>query len=194
MVNSGKSRYAILLAGGKSSRMHEDKAQLSMAGGTLLQHQFRLLSEIADNVLVSRNDGDSNHIADVFDSFGPLGGLHACISHIMDNFAAEANRDVVVVPVDMPLITPELVGQLMTYGREFGLPCYFRDTNLPIYLPNISKALPKLETLLNNDQRIVNTFLEEISAKSLVCHEPDKIANANTPMQWKLIKRNIPDS
>lgn len=189
MVNSGKAGYAFLLAGGKSSRMREDKALLTLFDGTLLSHQQQILADAADKVLVSRDDNLSGHIADTFADSGPLAGVHACISYIANNYSDTLSKDVIIVPVDMPLITPELITQLVNYGREFNLPCYFRDTNLPIYLPNMDKMLPTLERMLSGDQRIVHTFLEEIRAKSIVCHEPDKIANANTPMQWKLLKR-----
>lgn len=181
----------MLLAGGKSSRMRADKALLELGNGNLLGHQKNLLTQVADNVLVSRSDQVNDHIADIFSGLGPLSGIHASISYIVEHQPSMVDRDAIIIPVDMPLITPELMQQLMRYGREFGLPCFFRDTNLPIYLPNIGKVLPKLEEMLSNDQRILNTFLDEINAKSLVCHAPDKIANANTPMQWKLLKRSV---
>lgn len=180
-----------MLAGGKSSRMRKDKALLELGKGDLLTHQHKLLAQVVDNVLVSRTDETNNHIADKYFGFGPLAGVHASIAYIAKQYPTMMNKDAIVLPVDMPLISTELMQQLMNYGREFNLPCYFRDTNLPIYLPNVGSVLPKLERMLSNEQRIVHTFLDEIRAKSLVCHEPDKIANANTPMQWKLLKRAV---
>jgi len=47
---------AAILAGGRSSRMGEDKSLLPIAGKPMIQHLCELLSEICDEVMIGAND------------------------------------------------------------------------------------------------------------------------------------------
>lgn len=99
-----------VLAGGKSSRMGEDKAFLNFGGQTLLDHALGVMGEVCGRVAVV---GDPVRFAkygsvvnDIFTGCGPLGGIHAALS----SSAAELN---LILAVDMPFVTAELLGFLL---------------------------------------------------------------------------------
>ena len=83
-----------VLAGGRSSRMGQDKATLDWHGRPLLKHMTELLRQVADTVqVVGRDD-----LPDRYPNLGPLGG----ISTALDVTSIAHN---LIVAVDLPLLT-----------------------------------------------------------------------------------------
>ena len=91
----------IILAGGKSTRMGVDKADLVLDGKTLLEIQIdKMMDMHLTDIMVSGYRGSSpriKYIEDLVKGMGPLGGLQAC-------FAAADCSDCLVLSVDTPLI------------------------------------------------------------------------------------------
>lgn len=95
-------RYsAVILAGGKSSRMGVDKADLYILGKTFLEIQIDKLKRIGiDEIIVSGYKGrkcDVTIIKDELKDKGPLGGLYTCMKYMK-------NSKCLVIPVDVPFI------------------------------------------------------------------------------------------
>jgi len=100
---------AFVLAGGESSRMGRDKALLVLpTGETLLDRALRLAKTVSDTVkLVAPNARYSERVdvpvvEDIYPACGPLAGIHAALS-------ASATELNLVLGVDCPLVTPELL-------------------------------------------------------------------------------------
>lgn len=105
---------AVLLAGGRSTRMGRDKALLPLADGrSLLAHQLALLRAAgAAEVLVSARteqnlplDG-ARLVPDLQPDSGPLAGLAAAL-------AAAAHDRVLVLAIDLPQMPPEFLTRLV---------------------------------------------------------------------------------
>ena len=100
----------IVLAGGLSRRMGQNKAELRLNGTTFLEIQvdkFRALG-IADVMLSGAGCPvlpGARVIPDEYTGRGPLGGLHACLR-------AAKNSTCMVLSVDVPLIQPATLAQL----------------------------------------------------------------------------------
>ena len=79
---------AVILAGGKSSRMGRDKLLMTLRGETLLDAAVRRFSAVFDRVFVSVSDFEkypeikADKVADIYKNCGPMGGLHAALTHI----------------------------------------------------------------------------------------------------------------
>ena len=90
-----------VLAGGRSSRMGQNKALLELGGQTLLGHAVRNLLEVCDSVRVLSSCPDLTGYAplvpDVHPECGPLGGLEAA----MLDSGSDWN---LFLPVDMPFM------------------------------------------------------------------------------------------
>lgn len=188
--NTNKVDFAILLAGGKSSRMQSDKALLEIAGSTLLGFQKDRLASVADNIIISRNDGNKSHVQDTVAQYGPLAGIHACLKHIK-NTSMKLSADIIIMPIDMPMVSKALLDNLTQYGQMHHKVCYYENNFLPIYLPNVDHALQVLDDMIQNEQRLLNTFLEKMDAEDLECMDAESLANANTPMQWKVMLKKL---
>ena len=116
--------YGLLLAGGKSSRMGQDKAELQICGVSLLQQGEEVLSHsLCQQVLISRNCGAG--IKDRFSGLGPLAGIDAAIQQIDDG------AWLTVMPVDMPLISAEHLIELQQQAMVTEQACYFANFMLP---------------------------------------------------------------
>ena len=104
---------AAVIAGGESRRMGRDKRSLTVGSETLLARVVAVLHSLSDDVLIScRDNGQvpaalalelgARRVFDRGDSVGPLGGIAAALR-------AARHRHVVVVAVDMPFLSPELL-------------------------------------------------------------------------------------
>jgi molybdopterin-guanine dinucleotide biosynthesis protein A len=102
---------AIVLCGGRSTRMGRDKAGLPFGDETLLARVARLVGEVAgDVVLVAREGqslpGDLEAVRDPAEGLGPLAGIAAGLSAIRGGRAF-------VAACDMPLLRPALARRLL---------------------------------------------------------------------------------
>lgn len=111
-----KNEYsAVILAGGKSSRMGDNKVFLKWNGSTFLQHSvFRMKQLGIKKILVSGNydvtDG-IQFVKDVYPDRGPLGGMHACMKETNTPYCF-------VIPVDAPNIPLFVMEELISYHQQ----------------------------------------------------------------------------
>ena len=106
----------IVLAGGASRRMGQNKSELRLNGKTFLEFQVDKLRAlgIRDIMLSGANCPalpGARVIPDEYEGRGPLGGLHVCLR------AAE-NSTCMVLSVDVPLIQPTTLAQLCHAHRS----------------------------------------------------------------------------
>ncbi|MDF2177398.1 molybdenum cofactor guanylyltransferase [Aliiglaciecola sp. CAU 1673] len=169
----------LVLAGGKSSRMGQDKAALTQQGQSLLQRaQALLTASSCEQVLTSRNT--PGFLQDRYPGAGPLAGIDAALNSLTSSDA------LLVIPVDMPALTPILLSQLVNAGQEHNLPCYFKDSCLPLYLPVSQKARDYLQTELSSGGKArVQTLLEALNARPLPCAKGESLSNINTLNEWQ---------
>lgn len=183
--------YSLLLAGGKSTRMGEDKRKLVYEGRTLLERALRLLEKTgADEILISGDVPGHECLPDLVPGCGPLGGLHAALHHI----DAQGNIDdalLLVIPVDMPLLKADALTKLVAgigqanccrYAGEV-FPCVFRaDPGLLAHLD----ALLAVSTEPGG-RRSMKALLELGDAKILDAASlpPSTFLNLNNPQDWE---------
>lgn len=103
---------AVILAGGKSSRMGRDKAKLALAGETLLERQLKLVHAVgATEVFISGRAGrDCSQfgypmLTDNFPQAGPLAGIESALQICRYPL-------LLVLAVDMPQMTASVLARL----------------------------------------------------------------------------------
>jgi molybdopterin-guanine dinucleotide biosynthesis protein A len=103
----------IILAGGSSDRMGQDKASIAIEGSTILQ---ALVCRFADGlgpvIVVGRQEQGleverATVVHDIYQQAGPLGGLHA-------GLLASPDEESFVLACDMPFADPELARYMLT--------------------------------------------------------------------------------
>jgi molybdopterin-guanine dinucleotide biosynthesis protein A len=125
-----ESTIGIVLAGGLSSRMGQDKALLPWGNGTLLDHMIGLLKDSGlETVVVCGERPGYPSFADPEPGQGP----GVAIGHHLASLAPEAWA--LIVPVDMPLLTPRLIRRLLGAPEQPYRAAYFDNYPLPALLP-----------------------------------------------------------
>ncbi len=170
----------VILAGGKSTRMGEDKANLKLNGMTLLGHMIALVHEAGiEDCYVSRGD----YIPDDVPTCGPLSGVHAMLKHNMD-----LHQYLIFLPVDMPKLTPNLIEALVIAPSEKAL-VYFTSHKMPFRLKVEKKWLQLIEFLLENTQDFslgnFQKYIEEYCVLDVKEQEQHCFDNINTPEEWR---------
>lgn len=97
-----------VLAGGKSSRMGQDKCGLVLESGgeTLLASAINLLRRVAgDVVVVGRAHGSAAFVIDDVPGLGPAGAIATVLRH--------TGRPCLVVPCDAPLLNEQALSLLL---------------------------------------------------------------------------------
>lgn len=95
-----------VLAGGRSSRMGQDKCLLELAGETLIKRAVKKLSGIAREVRILSSRPElaayAPLVPDLRENCGPLGGLEAALADARSEW-------IMVLPVDMPFVPSALL-------------------------------------------------------------------------------------
>ena len=173
-MSSATPFSALILAGGKSSRMGRDKALLQLNGQSLLAHMQQLALESgAAEVLISRNL--PGFISDQLPEQGPLAGILAALQHCNGS-------QLLVLPIDTPLLTVTRVQQLLQHAN--GRACYFSHSPLPCVLPVIQGLSSLISSQLRSGQRSVKALLTQLNAVSLTAPAIE-LLNTNTPDDWQ---------
>ncbi|WP_105254330.1 molybdenum cofactor guanylyltransferase [Pseudoalteromonas sp. T1lg75] len=168
----------MVLAGGQSSRMGRDKAELTWRGGSLLNHSLKTLAlSRAQELWVSRNKGKG--IVDVYPKRGPLGGIHAVSREI------QGNAWLTIIPVDMPLLNDRLISKLQAYSEEHDRAVCYEQCNLPCVIPLTQDTRDYLNKQLMTGQNCsIKALLNYLQAARLPLRNKEFLINTNTPQQW----------
>jgi molybdenum cofactor guanylyltransferase len=181
-------RAALVLAGGLSTRMGHDKALLPWQGRPLLDHMIGLAREAGiDHVYVSGDRPGYRSIPDMTPGLGPLGGLASAAAALPDG-------RLLVLAVDMPRLTPDLLRALMDddvrWHANDGCACY-EGAPLPMALELRRHARAAMAACLATGGRgaSIRAFQQRIGTHVLAT-TPDierMLANGNTPAEWKAL-------
>lgn len=187
--------YAAVLAGGKSSRMGQDKARLVLGGQTLLERSVALLQSAgAELVLIGGAGKAHNSVPDLLPHCGPPGGLYSLLDHIKHNYGLDGSP-LLLIPVDMPLLTVATLQRLLAASVNASC-CHFVDEVFPCVI----KATPDLYTHLRdlfNDgtelggRRSMTGVFSYLGAKVVAVDDiaADEFRNTNTPEEWQGVLR-----
>jgi molybdopterin-guanine dinucleotide biosynthesis protein A len=148
----------ILLVGGASSRFGSPKEVAEYEGESLADRAWRLLGEVCDERLAVGRGGLDDP------GTGPVAAIAAGLRVATHELA-------VVIPVDMPLLTPDALRMLADACRDAAmaqagpLPCAIARRTLPAF----ETGEPRLRTVLDG----LDTARIELDERLL--------ANVNTP-------------
>jgi len=157
----------VILAGGRSQRMGQDKALLLYEGASFLQHAQNLAGFLgADKVVVLGRSDNTNGIADSTPYQGPAVSLVEWINR-QENYPFR----LITLPVDMPFLEAENLKHLMLV--ESG--AYFHDQFLP-FTAIVQKSIDSAPVRLKN-------LLEKLGVTSVSLPKKwhNHLKNINTP-------------
>lgn len=188
-LNYTDSCLGVVLAGGQSSRMGQDKASLMRERISMLEFSQKILKDAGvQQVIVSEND-KQNHagVTDLITNAGPLGGIYS----VLQKFQPKA---LLILPVDLPLIDAKAIKALKQAGELSNKACFYQDAFLPIYLPNNAQLALFFNNAFQNFSGkgpSIRSLLKQVPHKSLAISNQQTLFNANTPQDWQLAKNKF---
>jgi molybdenum cofactor guanylyltransferase len=173
-----------VLAGGRSSRMGQDKALLDWHGKTLLDHMVHLVQGVADEVhVIGRNE-----LPDRLPGLGPLSG----IATGLETSSTDVN---LFVAIDLPHLTRDFLKYLRPHlenSRHPVLACKFQS-DFPLCLGIRRPVLADIKRRLAAGRLSIRGLIED-SASELITDDEirlhgfdpsDLFANLNTPDDYR---------
>lgn len=158
----------VVLAGGRSSRMGKNKALLEFKGRPLVQHMIDILRDAGlKDIFISGSLEGYSCINDEQLFAGPVQGIRSVLQE-KPNY-----KGYLFVPVDMPLLTPEILQDLIS-KNEGG---YFIGWPLPLFL---------MRPITMGESASVQGFIEANSLYPVDIPSAYEAAmvNINTPQEW----------
>lgn len=176
----------IVLAGGLSSRMGQDKAQLLLEKQTLLSRNVSLLSSLPlSDVFVSGLYDGFQCIEDINPTLGPLGGINACVEALIKDYDA-----LLIIPVDMPLLTSDDCTYLLQQFKCYPQGAFYAQATFPMVLPltdNLHNYLSEALASPHNKQRSLYRLFKTLKLQPINYQISDcfRFQNSNTPEEWE---------
>lgn len=185
--------YALLLVGGKSTRMGQDKSMLCYHGTTpewLRLHA--LLSTIADQCFLCHRDDQDFAIPAVIDpGNGPLAAIYTALS-------SHTEARWLVVACDLPLLDSETLENLVHLSKPDAPFTAYRsridghpEPLCAIYEPT---SLPLIQAALDTNQLCPRQLLIQHGAHLLDLPTPHALDNANSPADTLEIRSYLENS
>jgi molybdopterin-guanine dinucleotide biosynthesis protein A len=188
MGTMSKDISAILLAGGKSSRLGTDKAKVKLDGeSVMIQTIAEKLSLISDDIVVSTNGRRYEDITvpvrwatDVTPGAGSLMGLYSGLLAVKHDYA-------IAVACDMPFINIELLKYMMSLPRDYdALLPRIGDNTEQLHSIYSKSCLPKMEKFLDSGRLKITAFIDEINVKYI----PEEIIDRYDPQHLSFFNVN----
>jgi molybdopterin-guanine dinucleotide biosynthesis protein A len=183
--------HGLILAGGKSQRMGQDKTLIEYHGKTQLAHTVELLEKNLLNTFVSlADDQDLEHYRVIQDKFVGLGVFGA----ICSAFMTDPNKAWFVLATDLPFVNDDLIKELLKRRNPSkvatavkGKSKEFVEPIITIYEP---KAYPILLSYLSQGfscprKALINSDVEIVEVVD------NLIRNVNTPQEYEEALKEI---
>ena len=176
---------AVVLAGGKSSRMGQDKALLMLGEKVIIQRILDVVSTVFDEVYISGNrvayqSFSKNIIEDKIIDKGPMGGIYSALEFLKE--------DVFVCSCDMPFISNDMIRNMLNKKQEDKINTLkYKDRIYPVFGIFPYSVLNVLKDSLLKDKLKMTSFLETQKAHYIEIDKESEnhFLNINTPENFE---------
>ena len=191
----------IILSGGKSIRMGEDKAFIEIEGVPIVRRIYNLFKELFQEIIIVTNQKelfsnfDSRIYSDLLPNKGVLGGLYTGIFYSTFNYSF-------CVACDMPFIKKPLVQYLMNHLQENDVIVpRTKDGLQPLHAIYSKNCLEPIKKIIEQGKYSIIDFYDMVKVK--IIQEDDFISldphresfiNVNTPIELLSIRRDKKES
>lgn len=184
----------VIQAGGKSSRMGQDKALAPFMGSTLIEYILQQLEGFGDEQIIISNDPKEYKrfglpvFRDVYSNIGSLGGIYSGIFHASFEYS-------LILGCDMPFINLKFFKYIVRLAPDFDavIPRLkneeFAEPFRAIYAKTCLKSI---EQSIKSGNRKVISFFDKVNIRFIEPEEINKFDlkgitffNVNTPEDLK---------
>ena len=172
---------AVILAGGKSSRMGQDKAFLKIGNRTIVEYQLQRLSPLFEELLLSTNLPEKfahlglETVQDFIPDRGPLVGIYSSLlkarySHLF------------AIACDMPFISPGLITYMKEDCKDYDVTVPETERGLePLHAIYSKTCLPVMKEYIDKKDgkgRVIE-FFPQVKVRVVTKEEISRIPGGN---------------
>lgn len=193
----------VILAGGKSRRMRQNKALMRLGNGTLIGHVLqRILPFTTEQLLITNSPDEYAHLnipmhRDIIPNCGALGGIYTGLTHA-------TNEVSFCVGCDIPFLQEELISYLISIIGEYDavMPYTYNKSTSNHNINKLTlqtlcavyskRCLPIIKSMLKESELRVHALQERAN---VLCLSPDvwknydseghSFFNINTPEDYE---------
>ena len=197
MFNNSMQISALILAGGRSSRMDgADKGLLKLLDSPMIEHVINRLKPQVGQILISANRhleayqqfGYEVLVDDYDDYRGPLAGMARGLSRSKSEY-------LLTVPCDGPLLPPDLAHRMLDSALQENAQAvlvFDGSYRQPTYNLIHKDLLPALSHSLENNEHKLGKWLMDNGAVSLdFADQQAAFLNVNTPGDLDLLSQQL---
>ncbi|MDP4162461.1 MAG: molybdenum cofactor guanylyltransferase [Bacillota bacterium] len=182
---------AIILSGGKSSRMGTNKALLELNDKTNIQRIFDEINKLTEHIVLVTNEPEMydflkiKTVADVYEGKGPLAGLHAGL------LASESEVNLAVA-CDMPFVTAEAAEVLLKNIQAFdAVVPVINGKRHPLFAAFDQRIIPQIEQVLEAGELRMMNLLEKLNVNYIT--EKDFQEFSASDLERIFFNMNLPE-
>ena len=188
-------KTAVIIAGGKSSRMGRDKALLPFGGfSTLAEYQYRRLSSFFDKVYISAKsnkfDFDVMIVEDRYDISSPLVA-------IVSIFETLDVSEVFVLSVDAPFVSTKSIEDIYNQAKISTSDIIVAKSPHgvePLCAIYRRSVLPLTQRLLKEDNHRLQTLLDKADSTIVEFEDEILFTNLNHPKEYEMARTTAPQA
>ena len=185
----------IILAGGKSSRMGEDKGFLKLNGKTFMSSIIAALKPIVGEIIIVSNNSEYDvfnlkRVADSMEDSGPLAGLYSGLLH------SETENNI-VLSCDVPLISSSVLKKLLEGAPSETEVIQFESEGktMPLVAMYKKECRHHFLKLLQTNERRLRFAIDQLNVKTITLDSElgKTVRNINTISELKDLKHEFED-
>lgn len=181
----------IILAGGKSSRMGQDKGFLSLGVDSFAKSLVEVAKSITSNVFISVSIANSHRytefgvplVVDEFEEKGPIGGITSVLKKVKTPWFG-------LVTIDTPFVTNTTFKDFWSNreGRE-AVMYSFNERIHPLVALYHSSTIEKWQNAMKEGRLKVTALVElfELKTIELPDNRVQELKNINTPQDYQAV-------
>lgn len=176
---------AVVLCGGKSSRMGFDKALLQLDGEFMLLKTIKQLKKVFSQTMLVTDKrikfppvfSKVDIIEDDYPEKGPLGGLVTALENVKTEY-------VFLLACDIPNVHLDLIRKMAEYIQVYDIVIFEQDQHFEPLFAFYHRSCRSIlqQQLGTNDWRIRKEF-EQFSVKVVTLDSSFRLKNVNTPKE-----------
>jgi molybdopterin-guanine dinucleotide biosynthesis protein A len=176
----------VILCGGKSSRMGEDKALLPFKNSnSLLEYQYNRLQQIFSSVYISlKNDKIDFTDNIIYDNKKNISSPMIALESIFESLE---EKKVFIITVDTPFVSKQTIENIINNSQNHEIT--IAKTNgdnthnlCGVFARNLQK---KINQYIQKDIHKIGLLLKESNTKIIDCDNEDEFLNINTKEDYK---------
>lgn len=184
-MNTKKQQSCILLCGGQSRRMGQDKGSMIIQNKPMINHILSTLNDEINEVIIVLNNKQRidnyknfiktndynfkiNFVEDEIKDIGPMSGILTGLKHISSDYA-------LILPCDSPYVTNNLIRNIFNeIDSKYQAIVPYHDnknklkTSEPLHSIYNKNIIPEIEKLISKDVLHIKGLIEKIDTKFIL--------------------------